>query len=312
MEIYSNNKPTSGYKIGEDGIDSYGVDHNKLTNREEIAYQMARVQREQEQQKQFGEQRQNLINILDYIYKQVQNRTPMPWNNTVPYRQTTPTPWRSNQTLAPWAGGYNLNIRPSYQNTISDEDLHAKMWENIKQFERVVAHPYLDTKGNITIGGGANVHDWNVFKNLNVTVDGIPATEAQKWEAYNRMRQLSEEKDTDGNYVNRNLKAKTFENKTNIRISDSEARNLAQNHMNNDLAHLRREFSDFDSFPLPLKEVLLDIQYNTGNLTQPNWPNLYRAIRSRDVDGIASNVHRRDVQQERNDWARDTALSIRF
>ena len=74
MEIYSNNKPTSGYKIGEDGIDSYGVDHNKLTNREEIAYQMARVQREQEQQKQFDEQRKRavenelLMDALDVLY----------------------------------------------------------------------------------------------------------------------------------------------------------------------------------------------------------------------------------------------------
>ena len=165
---------------------------------------------------------------------------------------------------------------------------------------------------NNGIGGGANVNDWNVFKNLNGTVDGIPATEAQKLEAYNRMRQLSDEKDVNGNYVNRNSRADAFENKTNIRISDAEVRGLAQNHMNNDLAHLRREFSDFDNFPLPLKEVLLDIQYNTGNLNQRTWPNLYRAIRNHDVNGIVLNVHRRDVAQRRNNWTRDTARSIRF
>ena len=197
-------------------------------------------------------------------------------------------------------------------NYISDEDLYARMWKNIKQNEDVISHPYLDTKGLITIGGGANVNDWNVFKNLNVTVDGIPATEAQKLEAYNRMRQLSEEKDVNGNYVNRNLKAKAFENKTNIRISDTEARSLAQSHMNNDLEHLRGEFSDFDSFPLPLKEVLLDIQYNTGNLNQQKWPNLYNAIQNRNVNGIVANVNRKDVQQERNDWTQDMARSIRF
>ena len=186
------------------------------------------------------------------------------------------------------------------------------MWENIKQHEAVISHPYLDTKGFITIGGGANVNDWNVFKNLNVTVDGIPATEAQKWEAYNRMRQLSEEKDAGGNYVNRNFKAKVFKDKTNISISDAEARGLAQNHMNKDLAHLRNEFADFDDFPLPLKEVLLDIQYNTGSLNQQKWPKLYNAIRNRDVNGIVSNVYRKDIQQDRNDWTRDTARSIRF
>ena len=216
-------------------------------------------------------------------------------------------------TLTPWAGGYDLSA-PTQNNSnyISDEDLYAKMWENIKEQEGVRQHPYLDTKGLITIGGGANVNDWNVFKNLNVTVDGVPATETQKWKAYNHMRQLSDEKDANGNYVNRNTQAEKFAPYTNIRISDAEARGLAQNHMNNDLAHLRKEFSDFDSFPLPLKEVLLDIQYNTGNLNQHNWPNLYRAIRNRDIDGIVANVHRRDVQQSRNDWTKRTARSIRF
>ena len=82
--------------------------------------------------------------------------------------------------------------------------------------------------------------------------------------------------------------------------------------MTNDLAKLRREFSDFDKFPLPLKEVLLDIQYNTGNLNRQNWPNLYQAIADRDINGIATNVHRKDVGQERNNWAEQMASSIRF
>ncbi|MBR1826014.1 MAG: hypothetical protein IJ770_05455 [Alphaproteobacteria bacterium] len=237
--------------------------------------------------------------------------TPTPWSN--PASQINPVPWRNNQTITSWAGGYDLSApTQSNSNYISDEDLYARMWENIKEQEGVIPHPYLDTKGLITIGGGANVNDWNVFKNLNVTVNGVPATEAQKREAYNRMRQLSEEKDINGNYVNRNTAAENFAPYTNIRISDAEARGLAQNHMNNDLAHVRGEFSDFDSFPLPLKEVLLDIQYNTGNLNQQNWPNLYNAIQNRNINGIVSNVHRKDVQQERNDWAERMARSIRF
>ena len=68
-------------------------------------------------------------------------------------------------------------------------------------------------------------------------------------------------------------------------------------------------------FPLPLKEVLLDIQYNTGNLNQQNWPKLYKAIREKNVwgkEGIVENVNRRDVAQKRNNWTRDTARSIRF
>ena len=211
---------------------------------------------------------------------------------------------------------YNAMGRPySFDNNvnhISEDDLYSRIWNNIKQYEKVLPYSYLDTKGNITIGGGANVNNWNDYKQLNAYVSNLPATEAQKWNDYQQLRQMSNEQDAYGNYIHRNKIAKFFEPYTSIRISDSEARRLAQNHMSNDLAHLRREFADFDSFPLPLKEVLSDIQYNIGNLNQRHWPNLYQAIQNRDVDGIVSNVNRKDVGQERNDWARNTARLIRF
>ena len=82
--------------------------------------------------------------------------------------------------------------------------------------------------------------------------------------------------------------------------------------MKNDLAHIRKEFTDFDYFPNPLKEVLLDIQYNTERLNKQNWPKLYNAINNRDANGIADNVHRKDVGWKRNDWAEKMARSIRF
>lgn len=206
------------------------------------------------------------------------------------------------------AGQYNPN-------GIADSDLYSRMWRNIKEYEDVKPYPYLDSKGYITTGGGANINDINDFMKVNFTVDGIPATSEQKLSAYNMLRQMSNEKDMSGKYINRNFKAQSFEPYTNVRISDDEAYRLAYNHMTGDLSHVRQEFSDFDRFPIPLKEVLLDIQYNTGNLNERNWPNLYRAIHDRDVwgeNGIVNNVHRKDVQQRRNDWARKKAQSIRF
>ena len=387
MDLYQKYRSPLGYEVGDEFIDSYGVNHSGFNTQDELAYQMARDKREKQLIENYnqhgitenypqagtnfwGDAENNYgfgssdiaetisthpamntspVPILqspttidsnnsfsdsyggvsDYgsvldglnentnktsITSTLQSQTPTPWNPTVVPTSTTSTPWRNNQTLTPWNGGYDLSApnTQSNSNYISDEDLYARMWENVKQFENVIPYPYLDTKGLITIGGGANVNDWNVFKNLNVTVDGVPATEAQKWEAYNHMRQLSEAKDANGNYLHHNTEAENFAPHTNVRISDAEARGLAQNHMINDLAYLRRKFSDFDSFPLPLKEVLLDIQYNTGNLNQRDWPNSYRAIRNHDVNGIVENVNRKDVQQSRNDWAKRIARSIRF
>lgn len=222
----------------------------------------------------------------------------------------------NNKNFPQYAANDKANVVSDVEYVPTDEFLYAKMWENIKRFEKVIFHPYIDTKGYITIGAGANVDNWNVFKNLNVTVNGISATEAQKWEAYKHMRELSEEKDEDGNFVNHNKLAESFESETNIRISDAEARSLAQNHMNKDLAHLREEFTSFDYFPLPLKEILLDIQYNVkGGISEKKWPKLYKAIREKNVfgkDGIVENVNRPDVGKERNDWAKRMAHLIRF
>lgn len=222
----------------------------------------------------------------------------------------------NNKNFPQYAANDKTNMASDAGYVFSDEFLYAKMWENIKRFEKVILHPYIDTKGYITIGAGANVDNWNVFKNLNVIVNGISATEAQKWEAYKHMRELSEEKDENDNYVNRNKMAESFKFETNILISDTEARSLAQNHMNKDLAHLREEFTSFDYFPLPLKEILMDIQYNVkGGISEKKWPKLYRAIREKNVfgkDGIVENVNRPDVGKERNDWAKRMAHLIRF
>ena len=149
--------------------------------------------------------------------------------------------------------------------------------------------------------------------NVNFMVNECSATEAQKLAAYNRLRELSNQKDLNGAYLHKNKLADFFEDQTNLRLSDQDAYNIAYKHMKNDLAYLRSQFADFDSLPNPLKEVLLDIQYNViGGLTQRKWPNLYDAIARRDVEGIARNINRRDVGQGRNDWAERMVRSIRF
>lgn len=123
------------------------------------------------------------------------------------------------------------------------------------------------------------------------------------------------EVDENYKFIYHGYKPNYFETKTPLRITDKESYRLAQEHMVKDLAHIRNEFADFDNLPIPLKEVLLDIQYNTGNLTQKAWPHLYGAIERKDVfgeDGIVNNVSRKDVHQERNDWAAKMARSISF
>ena len=399
MDIWGNYKTKLGYLAGDSKIDTYGVDHSKFSLRDEIAYQMARSEREGQliknlnsqgitkdypqygtnfwgdnaennygfgssdisenienitnalknkgfgfdqntgtiaivpQQKQtlaqpnttvigqnnaLGQQNQNAENIAKlYSIPSLQNNSALkPLDNTNSY--TTESAWSYPNTTYTNAEHNEINSKsilnsPS-QKQITDEDLYKAMWENIKKYEDVIQHPYLDTKGLITVGGGANINSWDDFRKINFTVNGVPATEAEKLAAFGIMRNLSNERDAQGNPTNWDTKAKKFKDYTNVRISDEYARSLAQDHMTNDLAHVRSEFADFDTFPQPLKEVLLDIQYNVkGGLNEQKWPSLYKAIRERNINGengIVANVHRKDVQQERNDWARRMAASI--
>lgn len=400
--MYRNFKSQLGYENGENKIDSYGVDHSNFSLRDEVSYQMARTNRENELIKNYNNQgitqdypqyntnfwggnpannygfgssniSDNIENVTNSLKNQnygfdtnTNNLKPNDVYNTVGNNgtfntaniQTPPQTLnqlqsnslnkansmelfnnppslqmdlslkplnKSNSYTTESAWGFpntksanveqNLANNPSNnKNFMSDDDLYKAMWQNIQQYENVLQHPYLDTKGLITVGGGANVNNWDDFKKVNFTINGVPATEAEKLAAYNIMRNLSNEKDENGNPKNWNTQAEAFKKYTNIRISDDEARSLAQNHMTNDLAHIRHEFSDFDTFPQPLKEVLLDIQYNVkGGLNEAKWPNLYKAIRERNTkgyNGIYYNVNRPDVKQRRNDWARRMINSI--
>jgi len=297
MDMYPKYKSKFGYQINDQGIDSYGVDHSGFSIADEINYQTAREQREAKLQQYYHAQ-----GITENYPQYTTNFWGNPANNY----------GFGNSDIAANIENMNntVNQNPNY---ISDDELYKRMWNNIKEYEDVIQHPYLDTKGYITTGAGANIDNYNDFMKVNFTVNGIPATDAQKLIGYNTLRGLSEEQDASGNYINRNKKADSFSNKTNLQLSEQDAYNMAQTHMINDLAHVRTEFTDFDTFPNPLKEVLLDIQYNVkGGLNKQKWPKLYGAITNRDVNGIANNVHRKDVGRERNDWAERMARSIRF
>ncbi len=318
MDMYPKYTSPFGYQTGTGGIDTYGVNHNGFTTRDELEYQFARQKRENQQKAQYNAQgitsnypqyttnfwgnsannygfgMTNIENNINNILNPLTNNL----NNGVQYAQNN-LPSVAN----------DVTHNPNY---ISDNDLYKKMWNNIQEFERVKTHPYLDSKGYITTGAGANINNLNDFMKVNFNVNGYPATDMQKLSGYNKLRDLSNQKDLNGNYLNRNRTADSFFNDTNLQISEQDAYNMAQNHMINDLAHVRKEFTDFDTFPNPLKEVLLDIQYNTGGLNKQNWPNLYNAINNHDINGIVNNVHRTNVGKERNDWADRMVRSIRF
>lgn len=315
MDMYPKYKSPLGYQTGEGKIDSYGVNHKGFNTRDELEYQFARQKRENELIQQYnalgidnnypqystnfwGSSSNNYGFGTSNISENIKNKNNS-LNQAIQYAQ---------KTLADAAS--NVTHNPNY---ISDDELYKKMWNNIKEYENVIYHPYLDSKGYITIGGGSNINNLDDFMKVNFCIEGKPATSEQKLSSYNHLLNLSKQQDALGNYINRNRLANTFKNESDLRISEQVAYNMAQNHMINDLAHVRRQIINFDYLPNPLKEVLLDIQYNVkGGLSKQNWPNLFNAINNRDINEIVNNVHRKDVGRKRNDWAERMIQSISF
>jgi hypothetical protein len=303
MSIWKQFQSPLGYQTGTDGIDSYGVDHNNFTTRDEVAYQFARNQREGQLMQGFANQSMIPNNQQSFITDYPQYGTDF-WG-TSPDNNHGFGASNITDNIANMNNLQNGMNNPQNGNYISDDELKQRSWNNIREYEDVVRHPYLDTKGNITIGGGANINDYNDFMKVNFLLGGNPATEEQKRAGFDQLSNIRQQ--ANGQW---NRTAPTYEKETNLRISDEEAYRMAQGHLTNDLSHLRSEFSDFDSFPIQLKEVLMDLQYNTGSLNQRKWPSLYQAIQNRDIEGIARNVHRRDVGFKRNDWAEKAIRSI--
>ena len=54
------------------------------------------------------------------------------------------------------------------------------------------------------------------------------------------------------------------------------------------IVHLQKSSCNYDEYKHCKLKIEIEIE-------QQNWPKLYNAINSRDVSGIASNVHRKDV-----------------
>ncbi len=143
MDMYPQYKSALGYQIGEDGVDSYGVNHNGFSTRDELEYQVARQQRENQLIQNYNNQgitqdypqqgtefwgsntgnnygfgSSNISGNIENVVNQLNNKgmsynnqysnTGQPYNNTV---LQTPTPWSNGyqqqmQTPTPWSGGH--------------------------------------------------------------------------------------------------------------------------------------------------------------------------------------------------------------
>ena len=210
----------------------------------------------------------------------------------------------------------DANISSIKKNT--DEELIERMTPILYQMEEPKNHIYIDTTWNKTSGIGANVNDWDTFKNINWQINERAATEEEKRAAFDVYQKDIDmglkNKDAKGNVIKNNKKADAYKSYSQLTLNDEEINKLLKQHLQDDIKYLQKEFPDFASYPPELQNVLLDIKFNTGNVSQENWPKLRKAIDEKTLfgdEGIIDNVHRKDVGEDRNLWAEQQIRNIK-
>ncbi len=175
-----------------------------------------------------------------------------------------------------------------------------------KDAEDMIEHLYLDIYGNITIGVGKVINDEETFMSVNFMINGRPATKAEKRAAYKRFKELQEQ----GEY-GESIKADKYKTKSPLRVTRQTMEDLLDRHVRNDIRRLRSGMPEFESLPLPLQEVLVDIRYNSGAITVDNWKYLREGISEKNLTKIMANIRRGGLHPDRLKWAQGKIKSIK-
>lgn len=217
-------------------------------------------------------------------------------------KENTSVPTSSAQTAA------------AQQNTVKKEALIKAFMATVDKFEGISLHPYLDTKGNLTIGYGRNIQSASVLTqvrfqgNTNISDIRISLMEkrAKLMNTSANWKQIRQKNGRSTKIFNVTATGQkdTFGS---FRITKTEAKRLLKNHLEAILpvleSNLKSQKLDLYALPIAAQEVLLDIHYNTGDTTPAKWPALYQALKAGDWEKAACASARKDIQPARNLWA---------
>ena len=165
MDMYPRYKSKFGYQIGNDQIDSYGVNHSGFTTQDEVAYQFAREEKENallEQLKKqgitsnfpqygtnfWGDSANNYGFGMTNISHNIENMSsPTPQTTTVPPQPVQPKYWETAQ-----------EGKQVYENVVRNEGNYQPQEQNILKY------------GNSAIKAIPNmINNYMNLKNANLT-----------------------------------------------------------------------------------------------------------------------------------------------
>ena len=144
--MYEKYKSPFGYQVGDNGIDSYGVDHSGFSLRDEIEYQTARDNRESQMMQMYNQQgiTDNYPQYTTNFWGDAGNNYGFGSSNISsaisahPAMNTTPTPLQPAQTkeLISWSREYKINISGKMFNKLQNIVVKKYRCANLSKTEK--------------------------------------------------------------------------------------------------------------------------------------------------------------------------------
>lgn len=188
--------------------------------------------------------------------------------------------------------------------------------EDLIDWESIVPHMYLDTRGNVTVAIGHLVKDATAADALEFWAPGMTqlATEVQVRADFARVVRAGQ---TTGKDPRR--PAGFYRSRTSPSLKPAYMRELARRRLEGEfLPALRRLMPGFDGYPWPVRRCLLDLAWNLGTAGIARFGGLIDCCRDRDWMAAAGECHVSSSRPARNAWraarfteaARDTAEGL--
>lgn len=134
-----------------------------------------------------------------------------------------------------------------------------KVFEAIIKEEGFYNHMYLDSaepKSLVTVGYGKMLSSADEATKYSFYFGNLSATDAQIKQAWRTVYNLVQGRN--------NNRASYFESLTTIRMTEEDAKAITLAHIQGNLDSAREAFSEFDNYPVPAQEAILDMAYNLG------------------------------------------------
>lgn len=228
--------------------------------------------------------------------------------------RTAPIISDKEEEVEVYVGFKNTDWGVSYISEEDESDLLSEQDDELdlnRVFEAVVKeegfydHMYLDSavpKSLVTVGYGKMLNSPEEAAKYPFQIGVTPASETQIRQAWNTVYNSVQGRN--------NYTASYFASMTTIRMTEEDARMITIAHIQGNLESAQEAFADFDNYPVPAQEAILDMAYNLGisSAGVSKFPSFNRHIRNKDFASAATESNRPQLRHSRNVHVRELLL----